>query len=173
MLHLKRIILIGVFSITCGSVFAQDDDFCNALNTIAQDAPNKFRNIRGKVTQDNGTATTWACGIKVPGTINSRFVSSMGLFYEGAVFQTKNKDELTAIYEKFEKQLNACLAPQGYNMSMVPNFSTGMDGFKKVVFVKEPKEDMKPENLPAHITMEALYSKESALYTVVIYIFEH
>jgi len=169
----KAFIFICFIAYGSVKVYGQDDEFCNALTTIMHDAPNKFRNIRGNVTDDNANATMWACGIKVPGTINSRFVASMGLFYEGAVFQSKNKGELGAVYEKYKGLLNSCLLPDGYNMSLAPNFTPGLDDYKKIVFMQEPKEDIKPENAPAHITMEALYSKETGYYTVVFFIFEH
>ena len=155
------------------NVHAQDDEFCTAINAIVRDAPDKFRNIRGNVTDANANATIWACGIKVPGTISSRFVASLGLFYEGAVFQSKNKNELKAVYDQYKEQLSTCLIPQGYQLSLSPNFSAGLEGYKKLVFIREPKEVKKPGDIPPHITMEALYSKEIGLYTVVIYIFEH
>jgi hypothetical protein len=156
-----------------GNLYAQDNEFCNAINTISADAPNKFRNIRGNVTGDNPNATMWSCEVKVPGTINSRFVASQGLFYEGALYQSKNNNELQRVYDKYKEQLNACLSAQGYTMSLSPNFMPGLGEFKKLVFIREPKEDIKPENAPAHVAMETLYSKEMGLYTIVLYVFEH
>jgi hypothetical protein len=173
MLTMRRFLLMLMLSMVNICVYGQDDDFCDALNAIARDAPNKFRNIKGNVMQETGSAVTWACGVKVPGTISSRFVASMGLFYEGAVFQAKNKEELKAIYDKYRGQINACLAPQGYIVSLSPNFAPGLENLKKVVFMKEPGENIKPDNAPAHMAMEALYSKETRLYVIVVYIYEH
>ena len=81
-----------------------------------RDAPNKFRNTRGKLKDANANATIWNCEIKIPGTISSRFVASMGLFYEGAFLQTPNKDDLKAIYDKYKAKLDSCLIPLGYTL---------------------------------------------------------
>ena len=148
----------------------QQGDFCNAVSTILRDAPNKFRNIKGKLQEANANATMWASGVQVPGTIGSRFVFSMGLFYEGALLQTKNKADLKAVYDKYRGLLNDCLAPQGYKVTLSNNFYSGLAEYKKVVFMLDAKDEPKP---PAHVTMEATYNKDVDKYTVVMYIFEH
>jgi hypothetical protein len=170
----KKICLLLLF-IGAGwqMVYSQQGDFCNAVTAIMRDAPNKFRNIRGKTIDANYRATIWAPGIIVPGTISSRFVASMGLFYEGAFIQTVNKDDLRSVYDKYKGLLNSCLAPQGYTLSYSDNFYPGLRDYKKVAFMPELKEDVKTTAIPPHITMEATYSKEVGKYTIVMYIFEH
>ncbi len=111
----------------------------------------------------------WASGIQVPGNIGDRFVLSMGLFYECAFFQTKNKAELGPVYEKYKTLLNNCLLHEGYTLSLHPNFGQVSD-YKKLVFMKEGKDDTIP---PPHITLEATYSKATGHYTIVMFIFEH
>ncbi len=149
---------------------AQSGDFCNAVNTIVRDAPNKFRNIKGVQKESHMNASSWDCGIKVPGTIASRFVASMGLFYEGAFFQTADVAEVRAVYEEHKKELNDCLTAQGYKVSQQDNFYPGMKDYKKLVFMPD---DPKAKVPPPHITMEATYNKTVGKYTVVMYIFEH
>ena len=167
------LIIFGILIIHNNTSYAQDDEFCNAITTIINDAPNKFRNICGKEIQRNATATMWASGIKVPGTIGSRFVASMGLFYEGAFFQTGRIDELKNAYDKYRDLLGNCFGPQHYKMSTQPNFYPGLSGYKKVVFMPEVDSATAPAKAPAHITFEATYNKDIKLYTLVMYIFEH
>jgi hypothetical protein len=112
-------------------------------------------------------------GIKVPGTIGSRFVVSMGSFYEGAFFQTYNKDELKPYYDKYKDLLNACLASQGYVLSQSDNFYPGLADYKKIILMQEPKSDTLVGTPPPHVTMEAAYNKDAKNYTLVMYIFEH
>lgn len=162
--------LLGFTSLPAG-LRAQDADFCDAVNTIVADGPNQFRNIRGKKTGENVSATTWETGIKVPGSIGARFVASLGLFYESAFIQTKDKEAAGKTYQQYKQTLTNCLAPQGYSTSLQPNFFPGMADYKKVVFMPKPSPaDTTP---PSHITLEATYNKTVGLYTVVMYIFEH
>jgi hypothetical protein len=166
--------LLLVFSIILFTkAYGQEDEFCSAVNTIIRDAPNKFRNIKGDVVGDNPNATMWACGIQVPGVIGSRFVSSMGLFYEGAFFQTKNKEALNDAYNKYKSLLAGCLEQQHYKLSTQPNFYPGMSDYKKVVFMPVVDSNATLSTAPSHVTLEATFSKDVKLYTVVMYIFEH
>ena len=155
------------------NVYSQQSDFCDAVNTIIRDAPNKFRNLKGKVIESNVNAIISECGVRVPGTIGSRFILSMGCFYEGAFFQTKNKDAVKAYYDRYKGELLACLAPQGYVLTLADNFAPGMAEYKKVVLMQEVNENTKATSPPPHVTMEAEYSKETKTYTVVMYVFEH
>ena len=154
------------------NIYCQQSDFCDAVTTIMRDAPNKFRNIKGKVLQSNISAVIWDCGVKVPGTISSRFVLSMGSFYEGAFFQTREKEEIKTNYDNCKDRLVACLAPQGYTMSLTANFYAGLEAYKKIVFMKEPGEGKKIDSLPPHIAMEVVYNKDAKNYTIIMYIFE-
>ena len=165
------IFIIGI--VTWTETMGQQDEFCEAISYIMQDAPNKFRNIRGKLQQANSTATLWDCGIKIPGTIKSRFVASMGLFYEGAFLQTMNKEDVQKVYDKYKELLNKCLGAQGFKMSQQDNFYPGLEHYKKLIFMLDANEKEAPEHPPAHAALEATYSKDLGIYTVVMYIFEH
>jgi hypothetical protein len=170
-MFLKKVLLIIViYGITTAR--AQSGDFCDAIMTISHDAPNQFRNIRGNMLDRNPNATIWAAGIKVPGGISARFVSSMGLFYECAFFQTKNKEEIKLAYDRYKELLSACLLPQGYTLMQQPNFYPGLSEYKKLVYMAEVKEDVKA-GAPSHFTLEAAYNKDAGLYTIVLFIFEH
>jgi len=181
MLTIRFLVFISILYTSCATSYAQSSsDFCDAVNAILKDAPNQFRNIKGRMTEQNMNATMWASGIKVPGAIGTRFVSSMGLFYEGAFYQTREKGELRGIYDKFKGLLSGCLLPQGYKMSQLDNFYPGLGEYKKLVFMQEPKDDPMADTAahaahyaPAHVTMEADYSKETGKYTIVMFIFEH
>jgi len=156
------------------NTYGQSGDFCNALSVIMRDAPNKFRNIRGKLVDANANATIWACGIQVPGTLKARFVASMGLFYEGAFLQTQNKDDIKAIYQKYSSLLDTCLLSQGYSKSLNENYYPGLADYRKVVYMLDaPDETMPAKVPPAHVTLEVTYNKDIGLYTVVLYIYEH
>ncbi len=118
----KTNLFLLLFYICSISAYGQDD-FCDAINTIIRDAPNQFRNIKGNLINTSSNAIIWSCGIKVAGTINSRFVSSMGLFYEGAFLQTKNKEDVKFNYEKYKTMLSDCFLKEGYKLSLQDNFS--------------------------------------------------
>jgi hypothetical protein len=169
---IRKILILTAFILPVSS-FGQDEEFCNAVLTITHDAPSGFRNIKGKMLQSNINATMWKSGIKVPGSIGDRFVQSMGLFYECAFFQTKNKNDLAPVYEKYRTLLNNCLLHEGYALSLHPNFSPGISSFKKLVFMTEAKNDANPASPPPHIALEVTYSKITGHYTIVMFIFEH
>ena len=168
----KKYILAALL-LLAGNSYAQSDDFCNAVLTISRDAPNEFRNIRGNLKESHQNAAIWASGITVPGSIGSRFVKAMGLFYECAFFQSRNKEQVKAVYEKYRDQLNSCLLHEGFTLSMQPNFYPGLAEYKKLVFMQDVKEDAPPGAAPSHITLEATYNKDIKQYTIVLFIFEH
>jgi hypothetical protein len=183
-MFIKRFVFLALVACTFFSTaYSQNDDFCKAVMAIVNDAPNSFRNIKGAPLKGSGM---WECGIKVPGTIASRFVYAMGLYYEGAFFQTKNKEDLKGAYEKYKEILSACVSAKGYTMTAVDNFYPGLGNYKKLIFMREEKEDeviAKPKTKsaskpkqplpPAHFAMEVDYSKEVGKYTIVMFIFEH
>ncbi len=152
---------------------AQAPDFCEAVNAIVYDAPNGFKNIKGRMLGSNVNATMWYSTLQIPGTIGFRIVYSMGLFYEGALVQTTIRDSVKSVYDEYVKKLKSCLVPQGYNLSYAKNFNDGLEGYPKIVFMKDPPEDITIDKLPAHITMEAMYNKDIGKYTVVMFIFQH
>jgi hypothetical protein len=165
------LIVLGMLCYSNG--YSQQSDLCNAISAIVNDAPNRFRNIRGKEIQSDMNAVIWDCGIKVPGTIASRFVVSMGSFYEGAFLQADNIADIKPGYEKYKALLSACLEPKGYKLSLAENFYPGMAAYKKLVFMKDPDLNSTVKVPPAHITLEATYNKEAKHYTIVLFIFEH
>lgn len=167
------IFVIFICSFCTGSVRGQSEAVCDAIGVIVRDAPNKFRNIRGKLMDANSSATLWECGVSIPGTLKSRFVASMGLFYEGAFLQTQKIEEVGPVYEKYKSELNTCLSAMGYKMSLQDNFYPGLQQLKKLVFMQEISEGVTPALPPAHIALEATYSKDLGIYTVVLYIFDH
>ena len=172
MFSLKNLFVTVLLALCCHTAFGQTD-FCDAITAIIRDAPNKFRNTRGKQLEANVGATFWACGIKVPGTIDSRFAASMGLFYEGAFYQSPTTDGLKEAYEKYKSILSACLIPKGYKLSGSDNFYPGLSAFKKVVFMEDISGAVKPGGPPPHVAMEVTYNKDLRKYTIVLFIYEH
>lgn len=152
---------------------AQMTDFCEAINAIVMDAPNSYTNIRGRMMGSNANATMWSSTIKIPGTIGYRIVNSMGLFYEGALMQSKLREKVKPVYDEYRQKLKNCLEPQGYKLTEQKNFAKGLEDYPKLVFMKEIPENTPTEKLPPHITMEAMYNKDIDKYTVVMFIFQH
>lgn len=152
---------------------AQTADFCEAVAAVMNDAPNEFRNIRGRMVESNMNSNMWASPVKVPGSIGHRVVQAMGLFYEAAFLQTTNRDEVRPVYDKLKQQLTDCLTPLGYKVSYQENFTASLGDFKKVVLMKDLKPGLKPEELPPHATIEVTYSKDVGKFTVVMFLFQH
>lgn len=175
-MFLKRCLsALAIMVASYSAAHAQAGSFCEAVNTILNDAPNDFKNIMGRPMQANMNASMWASSVKIPGTVGYRIVQAMGLFYEGALIQTSDKEKLPPVYEEYKKKINECLAPLGYKMSTQENVVAGLSDLKKVVFMKEVEEykngdDIK--NLPPHVTMEATYQKDNG-FTIVMFIFQH
>ncbi len=170
---MRPLFILALIIMAGAAVQAQQTDFCDAVNTIVNDAPAKFRNLRGKVVDARPGAGMWESSIKVPGVISARFVVSMGVFYEGALHDARTKDGLDAAYEKWKAALSACLEPQGYKLWKQDNFYPGLGHLKKLAFMKEIPEKTAFGNTPAHVTLEAQYSKQTGKYTIVMYIYEH
>ncbi len=173
-MNIRSLVLLLHFAIL-GHVTAkaQSGGFCDVVNTILKESDSKFKNIQGKMMEMNATATMWASTVKLPGSIGYRIVNSMGFFYESAVLQTTNRNEIKPIYDEYKKKLSECLRPQGYEISYQENFTAGLSDYKKVVYMKKVKEDTPLEELPPHVTMEVTYSKEVGKFTVVIFLFQH
>lgn len=173
-MNIKSILLLLPLAILLSSnTHAQSGGFCDVVNTILKESESKFKNIQGQMMEMNVNATMWASTVKLPGSIGYRIVNSMGFFYESAVLQTTNKEEIKPIYDEYKKKLSECLSPQGYNITYQENFIAGLSDYKKVVFMKKVKEDTPLEELPPHVTMEVTYSKEVGKFTVVIFLFQH
>jgi len=171
---MKRLLLLIAFASICtANAGAQEASFCEAVTAIMNDAPNDFKNIKGRMMESNINANMWASTIKVPGSVGYRIVQSMGLFYETAFIQTTNKDDLKPVYERYKKLLNECLALLGYKISYQENYIAGLSEFRKVVFMKDLKEGLKATELPPHATMEATYNKDIGKFTIVMFLFQH
>ena len=170
----KRLaVLLFIFICFVQSRLYAQDDFCEAVSVILKDAPNQFRNVHGNPTQTSVGLKIYKTAIIVPGTISSRFVASQGLFYEGALCQSKNLDTIKKSYIRYKKQLEACLSPHGLNMKLNDNFYPGLSEYKKVVFLPAYNVKEGVKSLKGHVTMEVDFNKESGIYTLIFYIFEH
>jgi hypothetical protein len=172
-MFLRKAILLLLLTVPFGAeTHGQQGDFCEAIDVIIKDAPNQFRNVRGKLIDAGIKKGIWESSIKVPGTIGSRFISSMGLFYEGALYQTKQSATLKEPYERLKKQLSDCLVPQGYTVTACDNFYSGVGEYKKLLFMRALEGDDKTA-AKGHMSMEVEYSKELGTYTIILLIFEH
>lgn len=172
----KYLSILAVVAAGNAGAYAQSGSFCDAINTIVADAPNEFRNIRGRVMDEGIGSTKWSSTVKIPGTIGYRIVQAMGLFYEGAIIQTTDKEKLIPVYEEYKKKLSECLLPQGYKLSNQENVVAGLSDYPKLVFMKDPgefKDDSKIQDLPPHITMEVMYNKNAGGFSIVMFIFRH
>ena len=170
----NKLILATVFFLAAFvQVGRAQEDFCEAVTAILRDAPNKFKNVRANLTQTSHGSEAYKSSIMVPGTITSRFVYSMGCFYEGALNQSKNLDHMKAAYDKYKGLLEKCLTPLGLNMRLNENFYPGLSEYKKVVFLPAYSKNTDFRKLKGHISMEVDFSKETGLYTLIFYIYEH
>ncbi len=150
-----------------------NNDFCEAIKTIMNDAPNHFHNIRGKNIGDNMKAVIYNCMIPVPGVISSRFVYSNGNFYEGAIYQTQNIKDIKAYYDTCKTLFDNCIIPMGYSVLQYDNFYKGCEAYKKIVYLPKLPDGTPSKDRPAHVAIEVTYSKEKNIYTLVAFIFEH
>lgn len=173
MLLRKTILLASLVASIFTHAHAQNPDFCEGVVAVMNDAPNGFKNIKGRMLESNMNATMWKSTLQIPGTVGYRIVQSMGLFYEAGLLQTTSKDNLQPVYDKYKKLLNDCLSPLGYNLSTQDNFTAGISDFKKLVFMKEVNEGANTANLPSHVTMEVTYSSQVGKFTIVLFIFQH
>jgi hypothetical protein len=173
MLFKKTILLLSILASIFTHTYAQNPDFCEGVIVVLNDAPNGFKNIKGRMLESNMNATMWKSTVQIPGTVGYRIVQSMGLFYEAGLLQTTSKDDLRPVYEKYKKLLNDCLSPLGYILSTQDNFTAGISDFKKLVFIKEVNETTTTADLPSHVTMEVTYSSQVGKFTIVLFIFQH
>lgn len=173
---LKFFSAIGFALCLCSfsAVAQQEDDkeiFCDAVRVILKDGVNQFRNVRGRMIESGINLNAYNSSIAIPGIFKARFVGSMGLFYEGAIKQTANLDEIKPLYEQYKKQLDDCLSTSGYKMKFRDNFFPGLADYKKVVYMpifKEGEETV----ANGHVTLEVDFNKNNGTYTLLIYIFE-
>jgi hypothetical protein len=152
---------------------AQDDGFKDALTTIMRDAPNQFRNIKGRQVSDNMYNIVWDCGVKIPGMVAARFVYSKGTFYEGALLQTDDTTAVRTAYNHYIQVLDGCLKPQGYTALATENLKPGAEPWDKVAFLPHLAPETPLEKCPSHVALEVTYSKERQNYTLELYIYEH
>ena len=167
----KLLFCISIVFGATSSIHAQTDSFCIALHALMADAANKFVLTKGATIDVNENAIKWEVKTQVPGVINARLVSSMGLFYEGALYQTKSLDALQNAYDQYKKQLSTCLGDQ-YKLTTIDNFNKGMQQYRKLIYMQQVG-DKSPVNPPPHVSMEVDYYKPSGIYTIVMYVWEH
>jgi len=168
MRHKTFLLFFSIF-LSAFSSFAQArDSFCTALNDVLADAGHQFILTKGPTTDVNETAVKWDCNIPIPGVISARVVSAMGLFYEGALCQTKSIDEVRTVYNKYKTALDNCMLGDGYALTTVDNFNKGLEDFKKLIYML-PVTDA-TVNPPAHVSMEVDYYKPTGIYTVILYV---
>lgn len=173
MLIKKSIIIFFVTLISIFKLQAQVSGFFDAITAIMHDSPNQFRNIRGKVINNSIYAITWECGIKVPGTIASRFVFAKGTYYEGALLQTTDIGDVKRGYQHYIAILDSFATTLGYTKSASDNFFPGMGEYKKIAYLPKISNNSKPEESPPHLALNVTYSKEKDIYTIELYIYEH
>ena len=151
---------------------AQNSEFYRSVKTIMHDAHDGFRNIMGKEVSNSYFAVVWDCQIKVPGTIASRFVNAKGMYYEGALLQTRDTSDIRPVYNHYVHLLDSCLNPDGYKTNWLDNFYPGIENFKKVAYIID--DDNTPIKMrPPHVALEVTHLKEKGLYTLILYIYEH
>ena len=171
---MKRLLLLTATALALApSTHAQENDFCDAVKAVLNDAPYGFTHVHGRAFESNQNAMMWPATVKIPGAKACRVVKSMGLFYEAGMLQTSDKDKLEPVYNKYRNMLTDCLGPLGYKISYQPNFTAGLSDLKKIVFMKDIPENLTVPELPPHVTVEAMYSKDVGGFTIVMIIFEH
>jgi hypothetical protein len=173
MMFTKKIIsFVLVAMVINTSVYAQADVFCTVLHTLIADAANKFIMTKGATIDANEDAIKWECNTAVPGVRSARVVSFMGLFYEGALYQTKSADSLQQVYNKYKQELSICLVGDQYKLTAADNFNKGLEQYKKLIFIR-PATDTTLAGMPPHVSMEVDYSKPDSTYTVLLFVWEH
>ena len=171
-MFIRKVILAAALSMFALShTYAQKTEFCDAVSAILKDGPNEFKNIRHPDPErSGGNGLVYKSNINVPGSIISRFVASMGLFYEGALKQAPTPELIKPEYDRIIAELNDCLAPKGYAMRSVPNYIKGLESFKKIMFMPDFKASTTPP--VGHVTLEVDFNKDSKQYTLILYIFQ-
>ncbi len=167
---MKKLVLF-IFLLLPVCLLAQTKDFCSSIETIINDAPTGFKAVKDSILRINESGIAWSCKVAVPGIQRSRVVSVMGLRYEGALYQTKEKGDIEAAYQKYKGILSGCLLGKGYELSTGDNFYPGLDAYKKLIYIMPAKDDAVAP--PAHVSMEVDHSKQIGLYTIVLYIWQH
>lgn len=169
---MKNIILIILLTSCCGSrVWAQPENFCKTLDTLVADAANKFTLARDSMVYANYEGLAWLSKIKLPGVVAARIISVQGLYYEGALFQTKKPEEMQAAYNRYKDLVSSCLAPKGFEVSYGPNFAKGLEDYRKIVYMPGLKEDDNPSSPPPHVALEVGYYKTDGTYTLILYVY--
>jgi hypothetical protein len=167
-----KIVLSALLIVITGwRVQVQDNEFTHAVRTIMRDAPDEFRDIKGKERSNSMFAVVWDCGVPVPGTIASRFVFSKGLYYEGALVQTGDTAMVRKVYLEYAAKLDTFLLPMKYERSDFENFNPGLSTFPKITYL--PEHSGKSKERPPHLALEVTADKELKTYTVVLFIYQH
>ena len=103
-MHLRKLFTILSICIACNaSAQLRMTNFCEAMDTVMEESNFGFKRIIAKMMASDMNYVMYASTIKIPGTIGYRVVFGMGKFYEGALFQSTNKDKLKPSYEQYKE----------------------------------------------------------------------
>ena len=174
-MYTKFLVLLVVlgFGLQIYTAQGQKTEFDKAITAIMHDAPEAFRDVRGKEVNNSYNALVWESGIKVPGTVASRFVFAKGMYYEGALMQAPDSSALRTVYQSTAMRMDSLLLPQGYSRVESENFYPNVADFPKIAWLPARGNDSKGDDMPPHLALEVTYSKKVGNYTVVMYIYQH
>jgi hypothetical protein len=150
---------------------AQPKELCNGIDALVKDAPGGFKSVKDTIIRINERGITWACKVHIPGIMAGRIVSIMGLRYEGALFQSKDLATVQLAYGQYKTELNGCLLDKGYQLSYGDNFYKGLETLKKLVYILPTKDDAIAP--PPHVSVETDFAKQSGVYTIILYVWQH
>ena len=151
---------------------AQTNDFCSGLQSILESAKLQFHDIKDSVLKANEYAIMWKVKKQLPGALKARLVSSMGIRYEAAMYQSTDIENLKETYKLLNTALANCLIKNGYKCSTANNFYPGLEDYKKVMYTQNITTNTADE-APPHISMEVDLFKASGTYSIIINIWEH
>jgi hypothetical protein len=154
------------------SLHAQNHDFCLGLQEIISSASMRFKDVKDTVLKANEYAIMWDVKKQLPGALKCRLVSSMGIRYEAAMYQSKDLENLKETYKILHVALSDCLVKQGYKIASADNFYSGLGEFKKYMYTRQQISDS-AEVAPPHVSMEADYFKGTGTYSIIIDVWEH
>lgn len=170
-MFMKPLLFCMVLLAVAGNGYAQKSDFCNAVVAILRDAPNEFRNVHAPTPGQSNGNLIYAPSINVPGCTAARFIKAMSFVYQGALKQSAKLEDIKDAYEQYKNQLNTCLEPKGYAMRLTPNFTKGLEDYKKALYMPDFKKAGEETPPAGHVAMEVDYNKDSRLYTLLLFIY--
>ncbi|PQJ11923.1 hypothetical protein CJD36_009015 [Flavipsychrobacter stenotrophus] len=90
--------------------------FCNAVNAVMRDAPNKYKNISGKQISAAFDQVLWQSKLRIPGADTPIIEFGAGLWTDFLCRLYISADRAAAfdIYGKYKDALTSCLTQRGY-----------------------------------------------------------